>query len=637
MKRHSVVVLVLCLGFTLSLAGFALVRVWEHSRIQDLFEKSATQAIDAISDGVEENLETLTELSNYFSENPNIGRESFQEFVSPYLEKNSGLYALQWVPRVRQSQRTAYEDQAELDGHTGFRITERKGGGQIVPAKERDEYFPVYYVEPFEENSAVFGYDVSSNPLTRKLLEASRDSGGQLATSTEPLVPQRRDLLGVFVISPVYLQGAPTDSEEQRRDNLRGFTIAALRVGDIVSNQLEEVNTDWMDVYLYDDSDPTGSNFLNAYAATSRSRRTGSFERRKWELVRGPHVAETIDVAGRKWSILAIPIPGYVREGRTWLPWGILLCGLIFTGVIALGVLVSPAPKRFKVKKQEEEGEVSETQPVQKESAGQESKDYERRVEELRTNLEKQQVEAERLSLQSQLSQTQSELQQLTEVVAQSVSLPLRSIHTHLLEAAKDPNKQKELYQRLGRVNATLDRVIEYSGVGQRDLSPIEDIDLHELMDTIAQDLDPKQKLTIDIENDMPKVHARRIHLQQIFEYLLGRALGAARADQGTVHIESDTEGAEWVCTVRDNGRPISPQYLETLFDMRTLGGADWAQDAYTAGLPVVKKVVEFYSGTIKVESSDSEGTVFKLTFPKNILTTVSRRNTSSALQHSVV
>lgn len=633
MKRHSVVVLVLCIGFVLSLVGFAVSRGWEQNRIQDSFERNAESAIGQVERNIQSNLSTLTDLARYFSENPNIGREEFSEFVAPYLEEHSGLYALQWVPRVRQSQRTAYEEQAELDGHTGFEFTERKGGGQVVSAKDRDEYFPVYFVEPFEENNEVFGYDVASNPLQRKLLDAARDSGSQIATGTEPLVPQRRDLLGVFVISPVYLKGAPTESEEERRDNLRGFTIAALRVSDIVGSALQEVDNAWMDIYLYDDSDPTGSNFLHAHAASSRNRRTGSFERRKWELVRGPHIAETINVAGRTWSVLAVPIPGYVQQARTWMPWGILLCGLIFTGVAALVVLIVPQPfALFRRKKSKESPQQKIAEPA-KEPEETQPAEYEKRVEQLRTNLERQQAETERKHLQERLTQTQSELQELTDIVAQSVSLPLRSIHASLNQLDIQEDHVKTLQARLSRVNGALDRVIEFSGVGQRDLSPLEDIDLQELIDSIAHALDPQAKTIIETDSDLPRVHARRIHLQQIFEYLLGRAIAAVGPKEASVQVESDVRSGRWKCWVKDNGNPIPPQYVDGIFDIGSLGGADWAKDSYTAGLPVVKKVVEFYSGSIKVESSDSEGTVFVMSFPESFLSNGARQRNGVPLQ----
>ena len=52
------------------------------------------------------------------------------------------------------------------------------------------------------------------------------------------------------------------------------------------------------------------------------------------------HVA-SLNVAGRRWSILCTPAPGYVAARRTWYPWLLLFAGLLVTAAVAGYVFVA--------------------------------------------------------------------------------------------------------------------------------------------------------------------------------------------------------------------------------------------------------------------------------------------------------
>ena len=49
----------------------------------------------------------------------NVNRESFRRFVAPLLERNAGIQALEWIPRVTAEERSSYEARARADGFDG--------------------------------------------------------------------------------------------------------------------------------------------------------------------------------------------------------------------------------------------------------------------------------------------------------------------------------------------------------------------------------------------------------------------------------------------------------------------------------------------------------------------------------------
>ena len=60
----------------------------------------------------------------------------------------------------------------------------------MAPAGIREEYFPVYYVEPRRGNEAAIGYDLASNPTRKQALDQARDSGEMTATGRITLVQE---------------------------------------------------------------------------------------------------------------------------------------------------------------------------------------------------------------------------------------------------------------------------------------------------------------------------------------------------------------------------------------------------------------------------------------------------------------
>ncbi len=77
-----------------------------------------------------------------------VRRDRFQAATAPFLVRNPGVCALEWVPRVKAAARADMEADARKDGRAGFAFTEHDSAGNPVPAAPHDEYFPVYFIEP---------------------------------------------------------------------------------------------------------------------------------------------------------------------------------------------------------------------------------------------------------------------------------------------------------------------------------------------------------------------------------------------------------------------------------------------------------------------------------------------------------
>ena len=79
----------------------------------------------------------------------------------------------------------------------------------MIPARSREEYFPVFYLETLQKNAAAFGFDVNSEPRRRQALERARDTGKVTATATLRLAQEPGSQLGFLVFQPLYAGALP--------------------------------------------------------------------------------------------------------------------------------------------------------------------------------------------------------------------------------------------------------------------------------------------------------------------------------------------------------------------------------------------------------------------------------------------
>jgi signal transduction histidine kinase len=108
-----------------------------------------------------------------------------------------------------------------------------------------------------------------------------------------------------------------------------------------------------------------------------------------------------------------------------------------------------------------------------------------------------------------------------------------------------------------------------------------------------------------------------KIRIAQVFQNLIGNAIKFMDKPQGDVKVGCVDAGDYWQFSVVDNGPGIDPQYHEKIFQIfQTLRPRD-EQESTGIGLSIVKKIVEFYSGKVWVESEPGKGSTFFFTLPK--------------------
>lgn len=109
--------------------------------------------------------------------------------------------------------------------------------------------------------------------------------------------------------------------------------------------------------------------------------------------------------------------------------------------------------------------------------------------------------------------------------------------------------------------------------------------------------------------------------LRQVVCNLLGNALQHGSLE-GPVEVSAASEGSTVVLSVHNEGEPIPPEVLPTLFDplVRSTAGESASQRAPGSiglGLYIVREIVIAKGGAIEVASTAEEGTTFTVHLPR--------------------
>jgi PAS domain S-box-containing protein len=342
-KHYLPTILTICIGAGISLTAFAFVDNWEQTNLEKEFDRTAENYGSVINRVFDKCWLTLEAINSYYNGSYRVRREEFKAFAQPLLHHTKGIQAMGWIPYVPDTQRENYEIAAQQEGLKDFRITEKTPQGKMIPALKRDEYYPIYYIEPHTGNEAALGFDASSEPIRLEALKKARDSGNATATEKITLVQEKENQPGLLVFIPIYKNGTDTRTIEQKRTNLHGFALLALRINDFIDTAITQLQPQNIDIHIKDASAPSGKQFL--YSRLSNPQHLCDREMLEKYDAQKPekNLSKTmlVKVGGRDWSLRFIAAPAFTERYQTRYCWIVLITGFIFTGLLAVYLLVS--------------------------------------------------------------------------------------------------------------------------------------------------------------------------------------------------------------------------------------------------------------------------------------------------------
>jgi signal transduction histidine kinase len=200
-------------------------------------EKTATQEFEHASIDLQGKMEArlrahaqlLRSGAAYFAVSDTVTRDSWRRFYE-HMRVDKHLPGIQGFGYTKIILPHELEDHTRRVRESGF------PDYTVYPSGERELYTSIIYLEPFtDRNLRAFGYDMFSEPVRRKAMETARDSNFAVLSGKVFLVQETGvDIqAGALMYIPVYRQGMPVETVEQRRAAIKGWVYSPYRIRDL--------------------------------------------------------------------------------------------------------------------------------------------------------------------------------------------------------------------------------------------------------------------------------------------------------------------------------------------------------------------------------------------------------------------
>lgn len=120
------------------------------------------------------------------------------------------------------------------------------------------------------------------------------------------------------------------------------------------------------------------------------------------------------------------------------------------------------------------------------------------------------------------------------------------------------------------------------------------------------------------VSDVLPTVSIEAVHLQQLFQNLIGNAIKYRSEEPPEIHISARETDGYWEFSIKDNGIGIDPQYGTQIFKpFKRLHGRT-SYPGTGIGLAICQKIVDRYGGRIWIEPHSGKGSDFRFALPQN-------------------
>jgi len=150
------------------------------------------------------------------------------------------------------------------------------------------------------------------------------------------------------------------------------------------------------------------------------------------------------------------------------------------------------------------------------------------------------------------------------------------------------------------------------------------------LIRTTTDDITPfikkrNQKLSVEMERDIPQVMMDRAAIRQVLVNLLLNAI-IYTPDQGEIKVRAKSENEAVCVEVEDNGVGIPKDKLGTIFESfyevgdtskHSSGSIEFKAGGMGLGLTIAKNIIDAHNGQIWVESEEGKFSKFTFALPK--------------------
>jgi len=347
----------LSIGIVASLLLRSMLRDNIESVAEERFEHHVAEAKQIIERRILSYAGILFGARALFATHPNVTRVQFHRYVESLDLKSRfpGFDSINYTAYFRAEDKERFVESVRRDSSL-----DPRGYPQfaIKPPGDRPEYYVLVYLEPMAGFEFAFGLDIGANPAMgtdREVMAAVQQSGRDSGSLTASGLPIRiktpnREYIGLGMRLPVYRNGMPVDTVEQRRAAYLGSVGAGFNVENLLTGVLDEKTTQYTRFRVYGPViDQRASNFPGKERLLFDSRQL-SRESAEQSAADDPSVTFTrvkpMEIAGRIWEIhFSARKDAVIDRVDRLMPSVVLVAGLL-SSLLLFGVLYSLSSSR---------------------------------------------------------------------------------------------------------------------------------------------------------------------------------------------------------------------------------------------------------------------------------------------------
>lgn len=625
-------------GILLTIVAVQFVDERQRISARHEFDSQAEHHLAVVSKAIDRSVSVVNAAAGFFSGSRPADRWTLYEFVEKVRPLHPGLRSLQWLPRVPGDQRDRYESRAErVDGLVGFRIVERDSQWQRVPVAPRDEYFPVYYVEPFAGNEDVLGEDMFAYPAYRKVMEAARDSGEMGAILHRAIETPTGPQVGLLLFQPVFRNAQPKETVAQRREALVGFVTGMFLVGNLIDAALREYTTPaWIDIYVVDAGKGAAEGIDAPYVVYYGAAALGGGADRPVRIEPEPdQLVSRVNrqIADRNWTISARSVAKTEGPVGSMTSWAIGFAGLALTVLLSL-YLVAMTNRNHAI----ERAVAARTAELSAANRSLSEEVSRRRRIETELRDAKEQAEVANHAKSAFLAMISHELRTplnailgFSEVMSEEIYGPVGNerYRSYLHDISQSGQ------HLLGLIN----NILDLSKVEANEFALNEEnLDLRDLTAETVRLIEHKaQDAGISIETavaaELPRLRADARAMRQILINLLSNAVKFTPVG-GRISVKASCDReSRIVLSISDTGIGIPKEHQKRIFLPFTQVDTSLARkfDGTGLGLPLTRSLAELHKAELQLDSGPGAGTTVTILFPRDRTLWVGRRSYASA------
>ncbi|MBF0340152.1 MAG: EAL domain-containing protein [Magnetococcales bacterium] len=315
---------VLVVGLAVTYASHRLATMDAREDLRREFGHQGEEIISRIRQRMAAQEQLLLGVKGLFVASSRVDRSEFREYVATLRldERYPGMQGVGFSLRIPPGEQSAHLQAIRNEGFPDYTIR---------PDGERPVHTSIIYLEPFAgRNLRAFGFDMYSEAVRRTAMDKAWASGKPALSGKVTLVQEdgKQVQSGFLLYVPVYRNGLPVATPEERRAHLVGWAFSPFRINDLMAGILGRQG-DGLDLEIFDGLTMTPDGLLydsdNHLATSTGLETTSQFS-----------MQERVELVDHVWTVRIRSLPAFEKtmEGRS--SGLILWSGLLASTLLAL-------------------------------------------------------------------------------------------------------------------------------------------------------------------------------------------------------------------------------------------------------------------------------------------------------------